>query len=149
MAALARCLRRARIYRARARSSAGPTVWQCLIKFVPTPVAWRFRPWYTYPAMAATTEAAVRRAVLREISRRGIVAYSQHGSALGSAGAPDIIACIGGKFVAIELKSPSGRQTARQKIHQYKIEMAGGIYAVVRSAEEFVELLQKIGGTND
>ena len=36
-------------------------------------------------------------------------AWKTHGGMYGTAGIPDIIACIGGRFVAFEVKTPSGK----------------------------------------
>lgn len=41
-------------------------------------------------------------------------------------------------YLAIELKSPKGRQTENQRQYQQAVEGAGGKYVVVRSFDEFV-----------
>ena len=45
--------------------------------------------------------------------------------------------------LAIELKTKTGRQSAEQKIFQRYFEAAGGLYVIVRSFEEFVEVVNK------
>jgi hypothetical protein len=38
-------------------------------------------------------------------------AWKEHGGIYGTAGIPDIIACIDGKFYAFEVKTPVGKTT--------------------------------------
>ena len=47
------------------------------------------------------------------------------------AGVPDIIACIGGKFVAFELKGTDGRASELQKWNGEKIKLSGGKFYIV------------------
>jgi len=49
------------------------------------------------------------------------------------AGCPDILACIDGKFIAIECKSPGGKVTKLQQYHHDQIQAAGGSAYVVYS----------------
>jgi len=46
-------------------------------------------------------------------------------------------------YLAIELKSEKGRQTEAQKAYQQAVENAGGKYAIVRSIEDFMKLINK------
>ncbi len=54
----------------------------------------------------------------------------------GTAGLPDIICCIGGRFVAFEVKTPSGRLTKLQGITIQKINAAKGTACKVSSVDE-------------
>lgn len=54
-------------------------------------------------------------------------------------GIPDIIACIKGHFVGIEVKQANGRQSEAQKVCEKNICDAGGEYWLVFSYEQFVE----------
>ena len=42
-------------------------------------------------------------------------------------------------FLAMELKSPKGRQSEHQKEYQKQIERVGGKYVIIRSLDEFIE----------
>lgn len=59
------------------------------------------------------------------------------------AGVPDLIGCVDGKFVAIEVKRPdtSYGVTERQAAHIRMIQEAGGIAGVATSVEEALKLL--------
>ena len=55
------------------------------------------------------------------------------------AGIPDILACVGGKFVAIEVKASNGRPSELQLYHVGKIKESGGV-AVITYPEDFEKL---------
>jgi len=54
----------------------------------------------------------------------------------GTPGAPDIMAIVRGRFVAIEVKATGGRLSARQRAWRDACEAAGGIYRVCRSVDD-------------
>ena len=62
--------------------------------------------------------------------------WKEHGGIYGTAGIPDIIACIDGKFYAFEVKTPVGKTTKLQEATIRKILACGGTAAVVRSVDE-------------
>lgn len=66
-----------------------------------------------------------------------------HGNMFSKAGTPDLIACINGKFVAIEVKQPGGVVSALQKAHIKLIERSGGVAFVAYSLEEAKRNLEK------
>lgn len=63
-------------------------------------------------------------------------AWKEHGGMYGTAGIPDIIACIDGGFYAFEVKTEVGKPTALQEATIRKILSAGGTAMVVRSVDE-------------
>ena len=63
-------------------------------------------------------------------------AWKEHGGMYGTAGIPDIIACIDGAFYAFEVKTEVGKPTALQEATIRKILVAGGTAVVVRSVDE-------------
>ena len=62
--------------------------------------------------------------------------WKEHGGMYGTAGIPDIIACINGRFYGFEVKTEDGRPTKLQESTIRKIKNAGGIALIVRSADE-------------
>ena len=62
--------------------------------------------------------------------------WKEHGGMYGTAGIPDIIACIGGHFYGFEVKAEGGRPTKLQEATIRKILAAGGTALVVRSVDE-------------
>lgn len=73
--------------------------------------------------------------------------WKEHGGMYGTAGIPDIIACIDGRFFAFEVKQPGGRLTRLQETTIAKIEAAGGVALMVTSVAEVKALLAEKGAT--
>ena len=46
-------------------------------------------------------------------------------------GVPDVLCCLNGYFIGIELKAPDGRPTELQKEHRRQIQAAGGISIIL------------------
>lgn len=62
-----------------------------------------------------------------------------------SGGTPDIICCIDGKFVGIEVKKENGVVSKLQSIHMKNIKKAGGIAFVARSLRDVKSRIQDNG----
>lgn len=58
-------------------------------------------------------------------------------------GVPDIIACVQGRFVAIEVKSGGNKLTKLQQFNRDLIEQSGGIYITAYSLSDVIEALNK------
>lgn len=54
----------------------------------------------------------------------------------GAVGSPDIIAVVNGKYVGVECKMGTGRQSEGQKEFQRALEAAGGRYILARSLDD-------------
>lgn len=65
--------------------------------------------------------------------------YKHHASRYGKAGIPDIIACINGRFVGIEVKASKGKPSPLQVRNVNLITCAGG-YATIVYPDQFEEL---------
>jgi hypothetical protein len=55
---------------------------------------------------------------------------------VGGPGGADLIGCYRGRFVAVEIKTPTGRQSPEQRTFQALVERKGGVYVVLRSVED-------------
>lgn len=74
--------------------------------------------------------------------------FKVHGGIFQKSGVPDIIACIQGRFVGIELKkSKGGVISILQEKQMELIRDSGGITGVARSLEDFKKILEKGGIT--
>lgn len=71
-------------------------------------------------------------------------AYKEHGGMYGTAGLPDIICCVQGRFIAFEVKTPSGGLTKLQEITIRKINDAKGKAYKVTSVEEVQTILTSL-----
>ncbi len=82
-------------------------------------------------------EADIVKAILRYLKTvPKCFFWKEHGGMYGTAGIPDIIACINGRFYGFEVKTEDGRPTKLQESTIRKIKNAGGIALIVRSVDE-------------
>ena len=82
-------------------------------------------------------EAEIVKAIMRYLKRMpGCFCWKEHGGMYGTAGVPDIIACIDGHFYGFEVKTENGKPTKLQKATIRKIRASGGTALVVRSVDE-------------
>ena len=87
-------------------------------------------------------EKAVENKIKKWLKDKGYWYFKVHGSIFQPAGIPDILACINGKFVAIEVKrTKGGIVPPLQKAQIEKIN--GGIAGVANTMEEFLEILKE------
>lgn len=89
-------------------------------------------------------EAAVVRAVQRVLTQRGAWWINVHRSGAGRNGIPDILACYHGRFLGLEIKSPTGRPSPLQQHELRQIAAAGGGAHIVRSAQHAAAILDAI-----
>lgn len=96
-----------------------------------------------------TLESTTDRQIARRLTELGAWHFKTWGSAK-RAGLPDRIACLHGRFVALEVKSPTARRgtTRLQRIVLERIQRAGGIAATVRSVDELDDVLRAWGAVS-
>ena len=88
-------------------------------------------------------ERDIVRAIMRMLRKwPGCFCWKEHGGMYGTAGIPDIIACVNGRFVAFEVKTETGRLSRLQEITLGRIRDAGGRAYMVRSAEEVAGIMR-------
>lgn len=73
-------------------------------------------------------------------------AWKEHGGLYGTAGVPDVICCLDGRFFAFEVKTPEGRLTNLQEHTIQRIKDAGGHAFVVRSVDDVKAVLWAYAG---
>jgi len=56
-------------------------------------------------------------------------------------GVPDLLCCVNGKFVAVEIKGSGGKVSSLQKAQMDRITKAGGVAVIVRTLGDFINLL--------
>lgn len=59
----------------------------------------------------------------------------------GRPGCPDITACFNGRFIGLEVKTRTGRQSALQKKAEREIIAAGGEYHIVRCMNDVKKII--------
>jgi hypothetical protein len=71
-------------------------------------------------------------------------AWKAHGGLYGTAGLPDIIACIAGQFFAFEVKLPGGKLTKIQEVTMRRISEAKGKAYKVTCVENVRTILSEV-----
>lgn len=103
----------------------------------------------TYRNSNHMKESDLVRSILRYLKTvPGCFCWKEHGGMYGTAGIPDIICCINGRFVAFEAKVPGNVPTKLQDLTIRKIRNSGGIAAVVYSLEEVKASVDEVLGGN-
>lgn len=88
--------------------------------------------------MSSTPEGRIQQAIQKRLGQLGVFVFKVHGSALMPAGLPDLICCVEGMFLGLEVKTPQTKRDV-SRVQQYmhgKIELAGGKVFVVCSVED-------------
>lgn len=90
------------------------------------------------------TEKDITTAILRYLKTvPNCYCWKEHGGMYGTAGLPDIICCIGGRFVAFEVKAPSGKLTKLQETTIRKIQDAKGNAFKVTNVGEVMQIIDR------
>lgn len=91
------------------------------------------------------TEKEIENKIRRFLTEQGAYHIKHFGCMFSKAGVPDLIACLNGLFIAIEVKSEKGKLSELQEDHIKQIREAGGISMMVRSVDEVVYYLTSMG----
>lgn len=66
-----------------------------------------------------------------------------HGVRFGVPGMADILVLVGDRYLWLEVKTPSGRQSKQQEAFQQAVESIGGLYRVVKSVDEALAAVEE------
>ena len=87
------------------------------------------------------TEATIVAKLAAHIKSRGGYCIKHHGSAYSHAGTPDLLACLDGRFLALEVKRPGKSATRLQEVELARWLAAGAVAGVVTSVDDLEALL--------
>lgn len=73
-----------------------------------------------------------------------VLVVNIHGGGWSAKGFPDLICCVCGLFVAVELKVGDNEMQPDQQIWKKRIENAGGIHTCLRTLGQFQFLIQTL-----
>lgn len=95
-------------------------------------------------------EQDIQNAILDYLSYKQVFHYRNNSGALqtknggfvrfGAKGSPDIIVVEDGRYIGLEVKTPTGKQSKAQKEFQDALEAAGGDYYILRSLDDAMAL---------
>ena len=86
-------------------------------------------------------ESDIKREIVTALRQAGWVPVVIWQGPLSKPGISDLLCCVRGKFVAIEVKRPGGKPTKEQECFLEKVEQAGGLGLVATSADEVIRRL--------
>lgn len=87
----------------------------------------------------ATPESKVKAKIKKILDKHGAYHFSPMSYGMGTSGVPDLICCVYGYFVAIEVKAGKGKPTKLQLYNLDLIRKAGG-YATVANETDYDRL---------
>lgn len=96
--------------------------------------------------MTDIKESKVQSDIINYLRSEGYYVYKNAASQYTEPGRPDLVACINGRFVGLEIKRPGKIKnlSEAQKIVSHKITEAGGIWRVVDNLDEVKHLVEFI-----
>lgn len=96
--------------------------------------------------MAKTPEGKVKDKVVGILKAEGAYYFFPATHGYGRSGVPDIVACVNGRFLAIECKAGKNKPTALQVREIENIRHAGGVAVVVNEEnwDMLTELVRKM-----
>jgi hypothetical protein len=101
--------------------------------------------WKAHMALGKRTIAELMLAIGHMLQHRGAWCIYLDGENTVRKGAPRIVACYQGRFIAIEVKSPRGPgPTETQRLELEALDRAGAITIVARSVGEVEALLEDL-----
>lgn len=89
-------------------------------------------------------ETKLQEKCIEYLTEHKIYYINMYGSGRTAKGAPDLITCIGGRFVAFELKAGDNAMDDAQIIHMRRIKRSGGWHFCPYTLEEFTEIVRKL-----
>jgi Holliday junction resolvase len=90
----------------------------------------------------ATPESKVKTKIHALLKAHGAYAVNYIGGISANNGTPDILACLNGRFIAIEAKAGKNKPTDLQTLNLKRIDEAGGLALVIN--EETLNQLEFI-----
>ena len=94
--------------------------------------------------MAKKPETKLQDKAIEYLKSKRIYHINKYGDGRTAKGAPDLIVCINGRFVAFELKVGSNDMQDDQKIHKRRIEKSGGLHYSPYTLEEFITIVEDL-----
>lgn len=92
--------------------------------------------------MAQTPEKKVKDKCVKLLKAYGVYYFFPATHGYGRSGVPDIICCVGGRFLAVECKAGEGKPTALQEKEMADIRKQGGLAIVIN--ESNLTMLERV-----
>lgn len=83
-------------------------------------------------------ESRLQSEIITWLRDQGAYVVNIYGSGRTAKGAPDLLVCHKGRFIAVECKVGSGRLSPAQVIHRERILKAGGVHLTPYTLQQFI-----------
>jgi len=98
--------------------------------------------------MAKGPESLVKKKVVEILKQRGAYYFYPVTGGYGASGVPDIVACVNGRFLGIEVKADAKKRgpTALQQKNLRQINETGGVGVVIdaNNLDELSEVMERL-----
>ena len=91
-------------------------------------------------------ESEIQKKIIEYLNKIG--AYTIKTITTNRNGCPDVICCLNGKFIALEVKADKGIVSQLQEHNIKLIRNSGGIAEVVRSVDDVKRVIENFAGEN-
>ncbi len=90
-------------------------------------------------------ETRLRKKIVKKLEDLWPLAYIRkiHGNAFQNIGLPDLLCCIDGSFIGLEIKCHGKKATPAQILEGERITRASGHFAVITSIDEAILAVEK------
>lgn len=94
-------------------------------------------------------ESRLSKKIQLALRQHGVFCFKVWGNEHMMAGLPDLICCVRGRFVGLEVKLPENREgvSKKQELVGDRITAAGGHWSVVCSVREALALVDDLGSS--
>ena len=92
-----------------------------------------------------TPEKLFENKIKKELTKRNIWHVKFFANGMTAVGIPDVLACVNGRFLALEIKSEKGKPSKLQLWQIAEIRKSGGI-AVIVHPKDYDTLLKLLNG---
>lgn len=89
-------------------------------------------------------EKSLQDKAIKYLKDQRIYYINKFGDGWSAKGAPDLIVCIKGRFVAFELKVGENDLQDDQKIHRIRIRRSGGLHYSPYTLDEFIKIVEEL-----
>lgn len=91
--------------------------------------------------LSQTPEGRIKTAIRQYLDGAGIYYDSVRGGTYSRPGSPDLVMCLGGHYIGLEVKAADGRLSHIQSMRARAIERSGGVYLVIHTLGEVMDVV--------
>lgn len=89
-------------------------------------------------------ESVLQKSIIDYCKKNRIYCVNIHGGGWCAKGVPDLLLCVNGRFLALELKVKNNAPQDDQIIHKSRILVSGGIWSCPRNLADAVSVIEDV-----